>query len=150
MLATNLQAITAPFIEFSRQADRFIHIKSEADYRETLELVEELIEEAEDSEHEPLNELIGLLAQSVDVFESKQSQINRFHQEAESIDPAISALRLLMEQYSLNSTDLKEEIGSKSLVSMLLSGKRSLTKDHISRLSARFGVSPAIFFASVA
>jgi len=29
---------------------------------------------------------------------------------------------------------------------MILNGKRNLTKDHIAKLSARFNVSPALFF----
>ena len=149
MLAINIKALTDPFLEFSRQADRYIHIKSEVDYQKTLELVEQLFDVAEDSENEPLNELIGLLAQAIETYESSQTELQQFHESAEGVDPAVSALRLLVDQYSLASGDLKNEIGSKSLVSMILSGKRSLTREHISKLSARFGVSPSVFFASV-
>lgn len=38
------------------------------------------------------------------------------------------------------------EIGSKSVVSRVLSGERNLTKKHIQALSQRFGISPAVFF----
>ena len=50
-----------------------------------------------------------------------------------------------MDQYHLKADDLKNEIGSKSLVSMVISGKRNLTVDHIKSLAKRFSVSPAIF-----
>ncbi|MDN5451459.1 MAG: helix-turn-helix domain-containing protein, partial [Enterobacterales bacterium] len=43
-------------------------------------------------------------------------------------------------------SDLASEIGSKSLVSMILSGKRSLTIEHIKALSKRFNVRPDLFF----
>ncbi|HCJ9604691.1 TPA: helix-turn-helix domain-containing protein, partial [Escherichia coli] len=36
-------------------------------------------------------------------------------------------------------------IGSKSMVSRVLSGERKLTVEHIRKLSARFGISPALF-----
>jgi HTH-type transcriptional regulator/antitoxin HigA len=36
--------------------------------------------------------------------------------------------------------------GTESIVSDVLNGKRDLAKDHIRKLSERFGVSPALFF----
>ena len=55
-------------------------------------------------------------------------------------------LRVLIDQHDLTVSDLQDEIGSKSLVSMILSGKRNLTKEHIQRLSQRFHISPSLFF----
>ncbi|MFS9520486.1 helix-turn-helix domain-containing protein, partial [Klebsiella pneumoniae] len=49
------------------------------------------------------------------------------------------------DQHNLTYADLKNEIGSKSLVSQILSGQRSLTISHIKALSARFGVKPEWF-----
>jgi HTH-type transcriptional regulator/antitoxin HigA len=43
---------------------------------------------------------------------------------------ALAVLRLLMNQHGLGTADLPE-IGSKSMVSRVLSGKRSLSKKHI-------------------
>jgi antitoxin component HigA of HigAB toxin-antitoxin module len=37
-------------------------------------------------------------------------------------------------------------LGSESVVSEILRGKRELNKGHIQRLSKHFGVSPAVFF----
>jgi len=37
-------------------------------------------------------------------------------------------------------------LGSESVVSKVLSGKRELNKHHIEKLSKRFSVSPAVFF----
>jgi HTH-type transcriptional regulator/antitoxin HigA len=37
-------------------------------------------------------------------------------------------------------------LGTESIVSEILSGKRPLTKRHIEKLSERFSVSPAVFF----
>ena len=52
-----------------------------------------------------------------------------------------------MSQYHLKGEDLKNEIGSKSLVSMILNGKRKLTTEHIQALSNRFNISPSLFFS---
>jgi HTH-type transcriptional regulator/antitoxin HigA len=53
-------------------------------------------------------------------------------------------LRFLMEEHSLKQSDLPE-IGSQSLVSEILSGKRELNVRQIRALAKRFGVSPAAF-----
>jgi HTH-type transcriptional regulator/antitoxin HigA len=55
-------------------------------------------------------------------------------------------LRFLLEQNGLSQRDLAEELGNETTVSLILSGRRPLTRDHIARLSARFHVSPAVFF----
>ena len=58
-------------------------------------------------------------------------------------------LKFLMEQNNLRQIDLEEEFGTQSMVSEFLSGKRTLTKAQIVKLSRRFGVSPSIWFDEV-
>lgn len=60
-------------------------------------------------------------------------------------DP-ITTLRYLMERHGLSQKDLIPEFGVESTVSLVLSGKRQMNRDHIARLSERFHVSPAVFF----
>ena len=55
-------------------------------------------------------------------------------------------LAFLMEEHSLKQTDLAETLGSQSIVSEILSGKRRLNSHQILALSKRFGVSPSAFF----
>ena len=57
----------------------------------------------------------------------------------------LAVLRLLMAQHHLGTADLPE-IGSKSMVSRVLSGERGLNKNHIRALSRRFGIDPGLFF----
>lgn len=54
-------------------------------------------------------------------------------------------LRLLIDQHGLTQSDFQQEIDGKSLVSQILSGKRSLTLGHIRALSKRFGIPAAMF-----
>ena len=55
-------------------------------------------------------------------------------------------LRFLLEQNRLSQRDIVPELGSESNVSLVLAGKRRLTREHIARLSRRFHVSPSVFF----
>jgi HTH-type transcriptional regulator/antitoxin HigA len=55
-------------------------------------------------------------------------------------------IRHLMEANDLRQKDLVDIFGTASIVSDVLNGKRDLAKEHIRRLSARFHVSPAVFF----
>jgi HTH-type transcriptional regulator/antitoxin HigA len=55
-------------------------------------------------------------------------------------------LGFLMEQHDLSQYDLAKELGGQSVVSQILRGKRRLTREHIERLSKRFGVTPATFY----
>lgn len=54
-------------------------------------------------------------------------------------------LEHLMEEHGLKQSDLKEELGSQSVVSEILSGKRKLNLRQIKALAKRFGVSPGTF-----
>ena len=57
-------------------------------------------------------------------------------------------LRFVMEQQDLTQSELASELGGQSVVSEVLSGKRRLTREHIEKLSRRFGVSAVSFFGS--
>lgn len=58
----------------------------------------------------------------------------------------LDVIRHLMEEHSLRQKDLTDVFGTESIVSDVLNGKRELQKEHIKKLSARFHVSPAVFF----
>ena len=75
--------------------------------------------------------------------------IGKYEQEHHRIPAAspVEVLRELMEANDLRQKDLAPELGTESIVSAVLNGRRELNKDHIVRLSKRFHVSPALFFA---
>ncbi len=64
-----------------------------------------------------------------------------------SADPE-EVLRFLMEQNELSQYDLASDLGGQPVVSDIVRGKRKLTREHIERLSKRFGISPATFFSA--
>lgn len=112
---------------------------SEKDYRDALELVDYLID------HDDENPLIDLLAAKIADYEDNSEQFAEFNERIAEIPVGVALLRTLIDQYQLSYSDLKNEIGSKSLVSQILSGQRSLTITHIKALSDRFGVKPQWF-----
>jgi HTH-type transcriptional regulator/antitoxin HigA len=85
-------------------------------------------------------EAIELLTVLIDRYESK-------HYPVPAAEP-IDVLRFLLDQNGLSQRDISEEVGGESTVSLILSGKRQLNRDHIARLSDRFNVSPAVFFST--
>jgi HTH-type transcriptional regulator/antitoxin HigA len=117
-----------------RGAPRLIHNDEElAEYTAALF---ELTAKADPSREE--EEAIDVLTLLIDRYESENSPIP----DAEPVD----VLRFLLERNGLTQRDIASELGSESTVSLVLSGKRQLNRDHIARLSRRFNVSPAVFF----
>ena len=130
---------------FAKAAAPYFHITDEKRYEEALELVESLLEEAEDAPDDPLNVIIEMLSHAIEGYENKDEELAAFHKRVMDQPADLAMLRLLMEQHGLGTADLPE-IGSKSMVSRVLSGKRSLSKKHIQALAERFGVDPGLFF----
>ena len=84
------------------------------------------------------SKLAELLTLLIEEFEEKNYQLK-----------AASPIDVLVELMDVNNLKQKDLVGifaTESVVSEILSGKRSLTVDHITRLSERFHVSPAVFF----
>ena len=102
--------------------------------------MEQLIEDYD--KHEPL---INLLCISIEKYENTADQFQKFNQRLSEMDSGVSALATLMDQHDLNTTDFNDEIGGKSLVSMILNEKRPLNLGHIRKLANRFNVPAQIF-----
>jgi len=89
-----------------------------------------------------------LTADEEEAIELMTLLVERYEQEHYPIPEAEPAyvLRFLLERNGLTQREIAAELGSESTVSLVLSGKRQLNRDHIARLSRRFNVSPAVFF----
>ena len=112
-----------------------IHTEAEND-RCTAVLEKLLRQKKRTAEEKRLAELLTLL---IEEFEAQEYAL-----------PAggpIDLLRHLMDANHLRQADLLDVFGTASVVSEVLKGKRELSKNHITRLSARFHLSPALFFS---
>ncbi len=59
----------------------------------------------------------------------------------------LETLKFLLKEHELNASDLGRLLGQRQLGSAILRGDRQLSKSHIVKLAAHFGVSPNVFFS---
>jgi HTH-type transcriptional regulator / antitoxin HigA len=86
----------------------------------------------------PERNFAELLTLLIEAYEEK-------HHSIRSASP-VEVLQELLLANDLRQKDLVPQLGSESVVSEILSGKRELNKNHIEKLSKRFNVSPEVFF----
>jgi len=111
-------------------------ITSERQHEEYLSVLDKLAaKERPTSEEEKYAEVLMTL---IEAYEQA-------HHPVPDASP-VEVLRALMEANDLRQKDLAPVFGSEGIVSEVLHKKRGLSKSHIRKLSARFHVSPAVFF----
>jgi HTH-type transcriptional regulator/antitoxin HigA len=86
------------------------------------------------------SDYVQVLAQTIHAYDQRHSSLQR-----EKMTP-IEALRFLMEENRMNTVALGKLVGGSGQASMILTGKRELSKANIRTLAERFKVSPAMFF----
>lgn len=84
------------------------------------------------------SKLAELLTLLIEQYEEENYQLKA----ATPVDVLIE----LMDANNLKQKDLVGVFGAESTVSAVINGKRDMTREHIKRLSIRFGVSPEVFF----
>jgi HTH-type transcriptional regulator / antitoxin HigA len=136
--------ITA-YESFAKKAYPYIHITNESEYALALEEIQTLLETASDTLDDPLNPLIEMISNAIATYEAQDKELALFIEEANCEPADIALLRTLMKTHSLSGKDLPE-VGDKTMVSKVLSQKRVLQRSSIEKLSARFGIRPALFF----
>jgi len=129
----NLEAITKiwPTIE-----PVFSVPRTKADYSRLVEFLDDLIDQVGEDESHPLTSLAETVGTLVEAYEARTLSIKEG-------DP-VEVLRFLMAEHGLKQAELSE-IGSQSVVSEVLSGKRKLNLRQIKLLARRFNVSPEVF-----
>lgn len=108
-----------------------MHIRNDEQYKKYLEEINNLIAQDPDL-NAPEGERLSLLAMAVKEYEGKHFFFNK--------PSPIEAIRFRMEEQGLIQNDLIPYIGSKSKVSEILSGKRSLTVPMIRALNKNLGI----------
>ena len=104
-------------------------IKTEKQYNEAIERIDELFDAKPNTKEFDELELLAML---VDAYEDKH-----YHIEAPT---PIEAIKFRMEQQGLKRTDLIPFLGTRSRVSEILSGKRKLTVNMMRNLYQNLGV----------
>lgn len=104
-------------------------IKTAEEYKDALTRIEEIFHSKPDTPESDEMELLEILIKK---YEDEKYKI-------EAPDP-ISAIKFRMEQQGLRNKDLIPYIGNKSKVSEVLSGKRGLSLNMISKLHYELGI----------
>lgn len=111
-------------------------IRDEREYERAVGMLNSLLDEIGTNERHPLYGLLDTLGTLVHAYEETHHTIPE--------SSGAEMLSFLMEEHGLTESDLPE-IGSQTVVSQVLNGKRELRARQIRALAMRFGVSPAVF-----
>ena len=104
-------------------------IKTEKDYEEALKLADKLFDAEPDT---PEGDILELIVTLIEIYEKEHYPIDN--------PSPLAAIKFRMEQLNLTQKDLIPIIGSKSKVSEVLSGKRTLSLNMIRKLSSELGI----------
>jgi HTH-type transcriptional regulator / antitoxin HigA len=135
MLAKYIHEVNADYRRIRQRIPLGV-LHTKAEYDQAVAVLDDILDEIGQQETHPLADLAETLALSIEAYEDTHVAM------PDASGPEI--LRSLMEDHELAQSDLPE-IGSQGVLSEILSGKRDLNVRQITQLSARFGVSPALF-----
>jgi HTH-type transcriptional regulator/antitoxin HigA len=137
-IAFNPKALAPAWNTFQRALPvRLAAIHNQADYERAVEFMNQLLDVVGDDEEHELADMLELLGQLIEDYESQ-------HYALPNAEPS-QVLRFLMEQHDLKQADLASELGTQSVVSEILSGRRQINVRQAKALAQRFGVSAAVF-----
>lgn len=129
-----MKAVLKKVVPAWRAFERATHVGPirDADHYETIvALMGALIDEIGANRTHPLGGLLYLVGEYIREYDAR-------HHRAAHVS-GVDMLRFLMQQHGLKQSDLPE-IGTQSVVSEILKGKRKLNLRQVTRLSARFGL----------
>lgn len=134
----NPEAVAAITAHFQALASLIpLHpIRSEHDYDKAVSVMNQLLDAGAANEHHALADLASTLGTLI-------AEYDDVHYPKEKVAP-VEMVRILMEQHRLSQSQLPE-LGSQSVVSEVLSGKRQMNTRQIRALAQRFSVPPSIF-----
>ena len=113
-------------------------VMDEVHYENTMEMIDRVMASGELTKGQSL--YLETLIQLVQAYEASHHAIDI------SDISGLDSLKHMMEENQMNASDLARLLGvHASMGSKILKGDRSLTVDHLKKLSARFKVSPAMF-----
>lgn len=128
----NVQSLCAPWVALHENLGLGAPVRDESHYAMLLEVAEGVADLVAADESSPLAGLLPLLADRIREYE------DRVHPWPDGSTPA-SVLAALMQDHGLRQSDLPE-VGTQSVVSEILAGRRQLNLRQASALSRRFAV----------
>ena len=137
-VAFNPKTLAPAWAAFQRVLPvRLAAIHTQADYERAVDFMNQLLDVVGDDEEHELADMLELMGQLIEDYESQ-------HYALPDAEPA-QVLRFLLEQHDLKQADLAAELGSQSVVSEILNGRRQINARQAKALAQRFGVPAAVF-----
>jgi HTH-type transcriptional regulator/antitoxin HigA len=116
-------------------------IRSEAEYDRAVEILKELVAKADVGLSAGESDYADALGHFIGVYESAHYQLTR-----PGMHTPVDRLKYLLREHGMKTADLGKLLGSgQGQASLILNGKRELSKANIRALAERFKVSPALF-----
>ncbi len=136
------QANDRPTPTYLALIDRFPlrPLRSERDYDTAVAILDALAVRPEGSLDPGEQDYFDTLTMLVEAYDQEH------HGLASGPDDPVSLLKYLMQESSMTQADLGRLLGNRALASLILNGRRQLSKSHIRKLADHFKVSPALFF----
>jgi len=119
-------------------------IRTRADYQLAAEILADLVGRADEGLTAGENDYADVLSRLVREYDQQHSSILKDLAAKGGVSP-INALKYLIEEHGMNTIALGKLVGGSGQASMILNGKRELSKANIRTLAGHFNVSPALF-----
>ena len=135
MSALDIDAVTSHYQALARMVP-LKALNREADYKQAVATLEELLDAGAANERHPLAGLVEALGEMIESYEARAHQM-----------PAASprdALMYLMEAHGLKQTDLSD-LASQGAISAILNGRREISRQLAVKLGERFAVPAGVF-----
>ena len=139
-LTRNRKKRSAPSTSYLALIHEFLlrPLRDDADYDTASKIVDRLAVRGEDDLDPGEQDYLDALSTFIEIFDDEYYPI------PDSGSP-LEHLKALMREAGMRTTDLGKLLGNRGLASLILNGKRELSKTHIRILADRFKVSPALF-----
>jgi len=118
-------------------------IRSQASYDRAVEILKELVGRADAGLTAGENDYADVLSRLLRDYDEQHSSILK--DIAAKKSSPIEILKHLMEEHGMNTITLGKLVGGSGQASMILAGKRELSKANIRTLAEHFKLSPAVF-----
>lgn len=119
-------------------------IRTRGDYIQATDILAGLVGRADAGLTSDERDYVDVLGQLIDTYEQQHSGPLKEMGINGKVSP-IEALKYLMEEHRMNTIALGKLVGGTGQASMILNGKRELSKANIRTLANYFNVSPALF-----
>jgi HTH-type transcriptional regulator / antitoxin HigA len=114
-------------------------LRSERDYDAAVAVLDALAVRPEGSLHPGEQDYLDTLTMLVEAYDQEHHDLD-----TQPRDP-LSVLKYLMQESGMTQADLGRLFGNRALASLILNGRRQLSKSHMRKLANHFKVSPALF-----